>query len=53
MSTREYKSNVFSMLMEDKGRALELKCTVYNVNDGMNEDLKEQCIWLVHRLQNN
>ncbi len=25
---------------------LELKCTVYNVNDGMNEDLKEQCIWL-------
>ena len=27
---------------------LELKCTVYNVNAGMNESLKHHCIWLDH-----
>ena len=37
MSNREYKSDVFSMLLEDKARALE----VYNAVAGTNYDNPE------------
>jgi hypothetical protein len=36
---REYKSDVFSMLMEDKRNALQ----VYNINKGMNKELLAKC----------
>lgn len=41
---REYKSDVFSMLMEDP--ELELKCTVYNINYGRNKELLDKCPFL-------
>ena len=37
-------SDAFEKPVDDP--SLELKCTVYNINAGQNEDLKERCLWL-------
>lgn len=67
MGNREYKSDVFCMLLEDKKNALALYnaingsnhtnpemveiCTLYNINKGYNEELLGSCTFLKEYMQ--